>query len=308
MAGANSLALLPITAIEFDRRVYLSKHINILLSTTITSLDAASSDEGVSTLGGAHTAGDIVGGVRPARAPLQALLPVTRLKLWVDDVYEYTISRDCRQVDQNEQKLIIVQRINERLSNPPKLFRGEKFEKRTSQSTAQLTTGVSSANREQYQFNRKGLNFGEKMNAMINQADVERQWGMLQYAESKREEGNEMRMAFNYYTRQLSFADEYVLTASKEERKQLIRNDNLPSLTAVITSDLDRRDLYRNQFLTAIDDASAEAAYQVKQNMNDVETTDLIDLVGQAHDACDNWFSLIAPQDVKDAIQKVQLR
>lgn len=65
-------------------------------------------------------------------------------------------------------------------------------------------------------------------------------------------------MAFNYYTRQLSFADEYVLTASKEERKQLIRNDNLPSLTAVITSDLDRRDLYRNQFLTAIDDASAE--------------------------------------------------
>ena len=87
---------------------------------------AASSNEGVSTLGGAHTAGDIVGGVRPARAPLQALLPVTRLKLWVDDVY--TISRDCRQVDQNEQKLIIVQRINERLSNPPKLFRGEKFE------------------------------------------------------------------------------------------------------------------------------------------------------------------------------------
>ena len=56
-----------------------------------------------------------------------------------------------------------------------------------SQSTAQLTTGVSSANREQYQFNRKGLNFGEKINAMINQADVERQWGMLQYAESKRE-------------------------------------------------------------------------------------------------------------------------
>jgi len=138
MAGTNSLALLPLTAIiEFDRRVCL----NILLSMTITSLDAASSDVGVSTLGGAHTAGDIVGGIRPARAPLQALLPVTRLKLWVDDVY--TISRDCRQVDQNEQKLIIVQRINERLSNPPTLFRGEKFEKMTSQSTAQLTTGVS---------------------------------------------------------------------------------------------------------------------------------------------------------------------
>ena len=109
MAGSNSLALLllPLTAIEFDRSLCL----NILLSTTITSLDAASSDEGVSTLGGAHTAGDIVGGLRPARAPLQALLPVTRLKLWVDDVY--TISRDCRQVDQNEQKLIIPYGWNE---------------------------------------------------------------------------------------------------------------------------------------------------------------------------------------------------
>ena len=51
---------------------------------------------------------------------------------------------------------------------------------------------MSSANRKQ-----RGLNFGEKMNAMINQEDVERQPGVLQYAESKREKGNEMRMAFN---------------------------------------------------------------------------------------------------------------
>jgi hypothetical protein len=29
-----------------------------------------------------------------------------------------------------------------------------------------------------------------------------------------------------------------------------------PSITAVIASDLDRRDLYRNQFFTAIDDVT----------------------------------------------------
>jgi len=46
------------------------------------------------------------------------------------------------------------------------------------------------ANREQYQFNRKGLNFGEKINAMINQKSGRRGKTMghvLQYAESKRE-------------------------------------------------------------------------------------------------------------------------
>mmetsp|Transcript_2488 Transcript_2488/g.5266 ORF Transcript_2488/g.5266 Transcript_2488/m.5266 type:complete len:154 (-) Transcript_2488:10-471(-) len=148
------------------------------------------------------------------------------------------------------------------------------------------------------------------MTAMMNQADVERQWGMLQYTESKREEGSEMRAALNFYTRQISFADEYTLTASKEERKKMIRNDELPTLTAVITSDLDRRDLYRNQFLTAIDDACAEAAYQVKQQNNnaqdDVDVTDLVDLVSQAHSACDSWFTLIASRDVEEAIKEVQ--
>ena len=101
---------------------------------------------------------------------------------------------------------------------------------------------------------------------------------MLQYSESKREEGSEMRAAFNFYTRQISFAEEYALTASKEERKRMIRNDELPTITAVVTSDLDCRDLYRNEFLSNIDDACAEAAYQVKQK-DDADVTDIVDLV-----------------------------
>lgn len=178
--------------------------------------------------------------------------------------------------------------------------------KRAASSTAQLSTGVSSANKEQYQSNRKGFNIGDKVTAMMNQADVERQWGMLQYAEAKREEGNAMRSAFNFYTRQLTFADEYTLTASTEERKRMIRSDALPTLTAVITSDLDRRDLYRNQFLTSVDDAAAEAAYQVKQSVGEVDVTELVDLVNTAYTASTNWFSLIASQDVEEAIKEVQ--
>ena len=90
--------------------------------------------------------------------------------------------------------------------------------------------------------------------------------------------------------------------------KKLIRNDELPTLTAVITSDLDRRDLYRNQFLTSIEDARAEAAYQAKQNGAEVDVTDLVDLLNQSRDAIGNWFSLIAPQDVEEAIREVQLK
>jgi len=38
-----------------------------------------------------------------------------------------------------------------------------------------------------------------------------------------------------------------------------------------------------------------------------MDVKDLVDLVGLAHDACDNWFSLIAPQDVEDASEEVRL-
>ncbi len=38
-----------------------------------------------------------------------------------------------------------------------------------------------------------------------------------------------------------------------------------------------------------------------------VDATDLVDLVRLAHEACGNWFSLIAPQDVEDAMEEVRL-
>ena len=237
-------------------------------------------------------------------APPQALLPVTRLKLWVDEVH--ALSREATATQDPEERFNTVQQINDRLSNPPKLFRGEKTEKRAPSSIAQLSSSISSANKGQYQLNRKDFNIGDKVTAMMNQADVERQWGMLQYAEAKREERNEMRGAFNFYTRQLTYSDAYTLTASKAERKQMIRNDELPTPTAVIASDLDRRDLYRNQFLTSIDDATAEAAYQAKQRPGEVDVAELVELMNAACAASANWFSLIGSRELEEAIQEVQ--
>ncbi len=118
-----------------------------------------------------------------------------------------------------------------------------------------------------------------------------------------------MRAAFNFYGRQILFnADEYVLTAPKEKRKEMIRNDALPDVTEVVASDLDRRDLYRNTFLTAIDDAVAEVAYQVRLKEEEVDVADVVSLVNEAHEACENWFSLIPSQDVEEAVAAVRMK
>jgi hypothetical protein len=297
LRGVNSLACI---RSEQNRRAFLTRNgLNIFIATTISTPFAvrAQEEKHVSDMESSVAAQDRGG--KPF-APLEALLPVTRLKLWLD--YNYALSCNLATTKDQNERYKIVQEMNSSLCNPPKLFYSERIEKRSNTSTAQLTTSISAANKDQYQLNRKGLSAGDKMAAMLNQADVERQWGMLQYAETKREESSEMRAAFNFYTRQLSFGDNYLLNAPKEERKKMIRNDELPSLTAVITSDLDRRDLYRNQFLTAIEDARAEVAYQAKQSIENFEVLDVIDLVNEASLACENWFLLIAPQDVKEAI------
>ena len=238
-------------------------------------------------------------------APVETLVPALRLKLWVDE--SYALSRQLAGADiadNKDQQHQLLRQINDILSGPPKLFANgnKQAPKRTSGSTAQLTTGISSANKSQYKEVRKDLSIPDKMAAMLNQADVERQYGMLQYAESKREKSNDFRLAFNLYTQSLVFGDTYQLTASKEDKKRMIRNDELPSLTAVITSDLDLRDLYRNQFLTSIEDAKAEVAYQVKQVPQDIDRADAISLMADAHTACQKWFDLIPSVDIDEAL------
>jgi len=237
-------------------------------------------------------------------APLEALLPATRLKIWIDDAHALTSSLK-RTSDNKQAQYDTLKQLNDILSNPPKLFVSVPQRGRTLSSTAQLTTGVSSANKQEYKRSRSDLSVPDRLAAMLNQADVERQWGMLQYQESKLEQGNEMRAAFNYYTSQLEFGDSYLLTASPEDKKRMIRDEKLPTVTAVITSDLDVRELYRNTFLTTIEDAKAEVLYQTKQPVDMIDTIDTVDLMNQAYMACAEWFNLIAPQDIQDAVNVV---
>jgi hypothetical protein len=184
-------------------------------------------------------------------APLEALLPATRLKLIVDRSSSACILFPRKDERQGCTIRHSLQQLNDILSHPPKLFTSPKVSKQSS-AVAQLTTGVSSINKEQYKRNRSSLGIANGIPAtLINHADVERQWGMLQYQESKLEQENEMRGAFtNYYTSRLDFGNSYLLTAFTQDRKRLIRNEHLPTVAAVITSDLDMRELHRNTFLT----------------------------------------------------------
>lgn len=237
-------------------------------------------------------------------APPQAILPISRLRLWLNRIYE--ISMD---LSSSESKYQYLKQMNEILSDPPQFFNKGENKIVKGELLGQLSGSISSANKSQYQSNRQSLSVGNKVAAMLNQADVERQFGMLQYAEQKRANDNDMRAAFNYYTSQLSFGDKYILSASQEERKRMIRNEELPTLAAVITSDLDLRDLYRNQFLTAIEDLQAEVAYQVKigaknDTMEQIDVSDTLELIQQAHTAMEKWFDLI---DIKEVEQGMKM-
>lgn len=242
-------------------------------------------------------------------APVAALLPAARCKLWIDRAHDLSSALSATSDDYQKQSKLLTD-LSAVLSNRPNLFlNGEKLAKRTSKFSAQISTPVSKVNKEQWQSNRKSLDLPNQLQAMFNQADVERQWGMLQSSEAQREQANDVRAALNYYTQQLEFGDSYQLTAPKEDRKRMIRNDELPTLTAVITSDLDLRDLYRNQLLTALDDAIAEAKYQLKEQeerQTIVDVSDLVQLMDEAYTSSSKWFAMIAPEDVQQAMEAVR--
>jgi len=112
-----------------------------------------------------------------------------------------------------------------------------------------------------------------------------------------------MRAALNAYTNNLVFGDGYQLNAQDEEKKNLVRNNALPNVNLVVVSDLDLRDLIRNQILQNIDDARAELKYQLQQPTPD--TQEILMYLEKAQTSCDEWFQKIPVQDVKVATNLV---
>jgi len=137
-----------------------------------------------------------------------------------------------------------------------------------------------------------------------------RQWNQLQKAESARENASEVRRAFNIYTTNLNFnRNKYEWTGSKEEKSKMIRDEKLPTTTDVIRSDLDARDLFRNQIQTSLEDSKAEYLYQIKEKDNgrSFDATELSIVLREAQVAVDKWFNFIPDSDAKRALEIVRL-
>ena len=260
-------------------------------------------------------------------APTSALLPAVRAKLWIEDAHNLSekLATTTATAGNKNIREKTLDDLNTVLSHRPTLFDRSKGEKPLSRvsstSLAQFTAKNDKRinNNNNNNSNNKDDPFsssrpGERFAKALNRADVDRQWGMLQSQESKKEQENEVRAALNYYTQQLEFnSNSYGWTGSSEERKRRIRDDQIPTPASVIASDLDLRDLYRNQLLTALDDVVAEVNYQFRQqqqkdddnesNGATVDLSDTVELMNQVYVACTNWFDMIDAGAIESALE-----
>jgi hypothetical protein len=81
---------------------------------------------------------------------------------------------------------------------------------------------------DSYQQSRQQIPLLAQPAAMLGQREELRAWITLKRREQALESKDEFRAAFNLYSDALTFdANQYVLTAPKEVRKELIRQDRL---------------------------------------------------------------------------------
>lgn len=117
---------------------------------------------------------------------------------------------------------------------------------------------------------------------------------------------------FDTYTNALQYnPNKLTMHLTKSERKAFIReNESLFTVSAAITSDLDLRDLHRNEIVTLLQDIAAEIDYLQRQKTctssegTTVLECNLSDLTTMIHDLekeCNIWFSFIPEEDVQQA-------
>lgn len=131
---------------------------------------------------------------------------------------------------------------------------------------------------------------------------------------------NTTRKAFDTYTKALQFsANNFSLNLPPKERKEFIRDkDSLLTVSNAIISDLDLRDLHRNEVVSLLQDISAEVNYQQKvcgaktATSNSLECTiDLSELkmmIQNLEQECNVWFSFVPQEDVQLAYQDYILK
>mmetsp|Transcript_59565 Transcript_59565/g.69610 ORF Transcript_59565/g.69610 Transcript_59565/m.69610 type:complete len:314 (-) Transcript_59565:304-1245(-) len=238
------------------------------------------------------------------RAPIECLLPATRVKRYITDVVNAcnNVSTgkglDARALEQFETLLY----------NPPVFIKENELKATKTYRSIKTQNAWNKARRTERE--QRGAELGidyatpyDKINTAIQEWGDQRQFRNLRKRQLQKDVENPMRAALNAYTNNLVFGDGYQLNAQDEEKKNLVRNNALPNVNLVVVSDLDLRDLIRNQILQNIDDARAELKYQLQQPTPDMQ--EILMYLEKAQTSCDEWFQKIPVQDVKVATNLV---
>jgi hypothetical protein len=281
------------------------------LTTTPAIADETSSELYLARPLGLSTNRDKNAIARPS-APIEYLLPATRVGVYIYACLSLAEAISAKEKEEGVQAKL--DELEDLLVNPPCFVkpsdptptRGDPYklppvvgelamqqQKQKERQQYSIDVGVIP------QFFEIGQLIGER-----------RAWDRLTRAEKTREDQSEVRRAFNIYTTNINFnTRQYTFAGSKEEKSRLIRNDKLPTVGDVIRSDLDARDLYRNEVQTALDDAKAEFLYQKRACQGVVtkfDAQDLVVLIQTAKKAVDSWFGFIPDEDVRTALEMVK--
>mmetsp|Transcript_2924 Transcript_2924/g.6102 ORF Transcript_2924/g.6102 Transcript_2924/m.6102 type:complete len:346 (+) Transcript_2924:40-1077(+) len=251
---------------------------------------------------------DVAVVIRPS-APKEALLPAVRCRIWIVRARDAAtpLSADSADGvgDTAARRRNALENLNRILLEGPRPFPGSDDAATGGGFVAAIAGQIATGEGGKKMQSSPGPSGG--VAGLLNRADAERQWGILRFAEMKREGENEIRRAFNFYTSRLQFdPNSYVLTAEPGVKSKMIREDRLPTTAATVVSDLDLRDLYRNQVLTGMDDVKAEVKYQLEQKEKDVvDVGEVVDLLEETYRACERWFELVPPKDIREAMDIV---
>mmetsp|Transcript_26426 Transcript_26426/g.40051 ORF Transcript_26426/g.40051 Transcript_26426/m.40051 type:complete len:358 (-) Transcript_26426:203-1276(-) len=255
-------------------------------------------------------------------APVEYLLPAARVGVYIYQLV--AITQDCcskndgSKQEQNSLQENIAKLDALVLSPPPFIRRDVDINVDVNRKSDPYGTslplvgefGVALKKQKERQSNSIQVGFAPQFFEVGELVGERRQWNQLQTAERQREQSSEVRRAFNIYTTNLNFnRNRYEWKGSTEEKRQRIRSDKLPTTTDVIRSDLDTRDLYRNEVQTALEDAKAEYLYQKKQSGNDgdgLDFSELLEILMQAQLSIDKWFKFIPDRDVQAALELVK--
>lgn len=277
----GAMAMPPSNAItSLDRRSFFVSSAAALLLTSSSPLAAHASD---------------------VRAPIELLLPATRVKLYIDKTIDV-----CKSIPTDNAAL---EELKKLLQEPQQFMTTEEIGK--SKQYLEINTLDPWNKARQTERENKGASMGidyttpyDKFNTAVQQWGDRRQFRTLRGRQLALDQSNAMRAALNAYTNNLVFGDGYQLNAEGAERKQLIRNDALPNVQAVVVSDLDLRDLYRNQILQSMDDAKAELEYQLKSSEG-FDSEEILLCLKNAQSSYQEWFKFIPKDDVDDALKAV---